>query len=112
MGGSGPSASVNRYDPAADTWTSVAPLPTARARLACAVVGGRIYAVGGGTSSTGMNTLEIYDPDADAWTEAGRMPTPRHGLEAVTIDDSIWTIAGASRAGGNETSAAVEVFRP
>jgi hypothetical protein len=30
----------------------------------------------------------------------------------VTREDAIYTIAGAAAAGGNETSAAVEVFRP
>lgn len=110
------------YDPAEDRWETAAPLPEPEAGprgaggLAAAALDGRIHAFGGEWfSSTGGGVYAqvwSYDPDADAWTEAGRMPTPRHGLGAVTIDDSIWTIAGASRAGGNETSAAVEVFRP
>ena len=35
------------YDPTANTWAAVAPMPTARANLAAGVVDGKLYAVGG-----------------------------------------------------------------
>ena len=40
-------ATVEAYDPATDTWTSQAPLPTARKDFAAGVVDGILYAVGG-----------------------------------------------------------------
>jgi N-acetylneuraminic acid mutarotase len=36
------------YNPAADRWTTVAPLPTARHGLAVAAVNGKLYTIGGG----------------------------------------------------------------
>lgn len=110
------------YDPAGDRWETAAPLPEPEAGprgaggLAAASLNGRIYAFGGewfDTTGGGVYAqVWAYDPQADAWSETGRMPTPRHGLGAVTRDDAIWTLAGAGRAGGDDTSAAVEVFRP
>ena len=110
------------YDPAEDRWETAAPLPAPQAGprgaggLAAAALDGRLYALGGewfDSTGGGVYTqVWAYDPAADAWSEAGAMPTPRHGLGAVTVDGAIWTIAGAAEAGGNATSAAVEIFRP
>lgn len=110
------------YDPQADSWATLAPLPAPEAGprgsggLAAAVLDGVIYAFGGEWfSSTGGGVYAqvwAYDAASDAWNEAGRMPTPRHGLGAVALAGGIATIAGAARAGGVDTSAAVEWFRP
>jgi Kelch motif len=45
-----------------DFWTTVAPLPTARAGLAAALgPDGRVYAIGGsGNSSSAPTTVEAY----------------------------------------------------
>lgn len=110
------------YDPATDRWETAAPLPAPAAGprgaggLAAAVVNTALFAFGGewfDNSGGGVySQVWAYDAGADSWSEAGAMPTPRHGLGAVTRDNAVWTIAGAARAGGNETSAAVEVFTP
>ena len=110
------------YDPAADRWTTLAPLPEPETGprgsggLAAAVLNDAIYVFGGEWfSSTGGGVYDQvwrYDAGADAWSEAGRMPTPRHGLGAVAVGDAIATIAGAARAGGVDTSTRVEWFRP
>ncbi len=110
------------YDPGGDRWETAAPLPEPETGprgaggLAAAVLNGEIYVFGGewfGSTGGGVYAqVWTYDRQGDAWREAGRMPTPRHGLGAVTLDNQIWTIAGAAQAGGNATSAAVEVFAP
>jgi hypothetical protein len=53
---SSPLASVERYDPIADTWVAVAPMPTARSGLAAGAVNGIIYAVGGVAVNGGAAT--------------------------------------------------------
>ncbi|MHB1355400.1 MAG: Kelch repeat-containing protein [Anaerolineae bacterium] len=59
---------VQVYDPISNTWASAAPIPTARCRLAVvAGADGRLYAIGGSTSSTvGMSgyskVVEVYTP--------------------------------------------------
>src|SRR3990170_751315 len=49
-------ANLDRYTPATDTWTSLAPMPTARAGLGVARVGDAIYAIGGRTNPGGPCT--------------------------------------------------------
>lgn len=119
-GGNTPAHEV--YDPATDRWETAAPLPQPEAGprgaggLAASALNGRLYAFGGewfDSSGGGVyDQVWSYDPGADAWTQAGVMPTPRHGLGALELNGSIHTIGGAARAGGNQTSAAVEVFTP
>ncbi|PYJ61740.1 MAG: hypothetical protein DME24_05770, partial [Verrucomicrobia bacterium] len=54
---------VEGYDPASNTWTTKAPMLTARYYLAAAEVGGKIYAIGGASSSgASLNVVEAYTP--------------------------------------------------
>jgi hypothetical protein len=77
----GPSANlgtVEAYDPATDTWTAKARMPTPRhAFTATSGPDGRIYAVGGNPSSRFTAALEIYDPVNDAWSTGAPMPYPQ-----------------------------------
>ncbi len=52
------------YDPAADTWTMAANIPTSRSWLTAAVVDGKIYAIGGRQDPEDpfLSTVEEYDP--------------------------------------------------
>jgi N-acetylneuraminic acid mutarotase len=58
------------YDPAANTWTTKASMPTNRSEVEVTSVNGKIYVIGGrtaGAQST-VNITEIYDPITDSWT--------------------------------------------
>jgi N-acetylneuraminic acid mutarotase len=48
-----PIADVWEYDPAADSWKSLAPLPTKRGAAVAVEVGGKIYVIGGATTVAG-----------------------------------------------------------
>ena len=50
---------LEAYDPSTNTWTTKAPMPTAREGLAAGVVGRVLYAVGG-YNGPFLNTLEAY----------------------------------------------------
>src|SRR5439155_1324569 len=83
---------VECYSPTLNKWTTVAPMPTARA-LAAAVLGsnGRLFVIGGTTSSslsTPTNVVESYNPNTNTWsTVLPPMPTARSGLGAATGND-------------------------
>ncbi|TGY94242.1 galactose oxidase [Marinicauda pacifica] len=109
------------FDLEAGRWSTLAPLPVPAAGprgaggLAAAQVYGTIFTFGGEWFDDGGGVYDqvwAYDTREDRWREATRMPTPRHGLGAVALDGAIYTIGGAAQAGGVNTSASVEVFRP
>lgn len=57
--------SLLEYDPATDTWTERAPIPTARALFAAVSVEERLYAIGGSSTSfpfTAADVVEAYSP--------------------------------------------------
>jgi large repetitive protein len=92
---------VYRYDPSADTWTKVAPLPRTLAGAA-AVRGldGRIYVFGGVSGTQTLDSVEAYDPGTDTWTPLAPMPTARYGAAAALgRDGTIYVIGGCC---GNE----------
>ena len=69
--------------PAADTWKALAPMPSKRGSALAAVVGDKIYVIGGATTIPGsketavfpthphmsVGTVEEYDPAANTWRE-------------------------------------------
>ena len=52
------------YDPATDSWTTMAPLPTAVAYSVSAVVDNKIYVFGNGDAA------QIYDPQTNTWSQS------------------------------------------
>ena len=73
---------LEAYDPAANTWSTKAPMPTARQELAVGVINGILYAIGGNGPGS-PNVVEAYDPAANSWSTKAPMPTGRYGLAAV-----------------------------
>jgi hypothetical protein len=87
------------YDPATDTWTRKADMPTRRAALSASVVDGKIYVIGGVRVLdylVGIPTVEEYDPATDTWTSKADMSTPRWGLCTSVVDGQIYTIGGGT----------------
>lgn len=71
------------YDPASNSWSRRADLPTPRNHAAVGVVDGRIYMIGGRAGSVfipnalNVDIVEEYNPATDLWTLRAPMPTPR-----------------------------------
>lgn len=113
--GGGNLAEHEVYDASEDRWRTAAPMPQAQGGLAAAALGGKLYAFGGEYFDNGGGVYSeswVYDPASDIWEALPDMPHPRHGLGAATLGEEIYMIGGASRAGGNDTSVAVDIFAP
>jgi N-acetylneuraminic acid mutarotase len=96
------------YDPAADTWQALAPMPSKRGSSLAAVVGDRIYVIGGATTIPGsketavyptrphmsVGTVEEYDPASNTWRERSAMPTPRNHAAIGVVNGKIYVIGG------------------
>jgi len=110
--GSVPSAVVEAYDPVADRWTEVAPLPAARHHVMAAATGGMLYASGGlGAPTPGgaSDSTFAYDPVSNAWSRRAAMPRPRGAGAAAVIDGLIY-VAGGLR--GDQSVRDLSVYDP
>ena len=100
---------VEKYDIDANTWTTLAPLPSARSDLAAVAHGGKIY-VFGGCGGAGNSTSEVlkYNPETDTWTSGlASMPTPRASLVAGHSGQRVFAIGGLD---GGSAFAVNEVY--
>ena len=100
------------YDPVADNWKALAPMPTKRGSPVAAVVGDKIYVIGGATTPAGsketavhparphvsVGTVEEYDPATNTWRPRSSMPTPRNHATTGVVNGKIYVIGG--RVGG------------
>jgi N-acetylneuraminic acid mutarotase len=84
---------VERYNPVTDTWVQVAPMPTARHTLDCAVVDGYIYAIGGHVANS-RSENERYDPTTNTWTSMASKPTAVSGPGVTAFGCNIYTFGG------------------
>jgi N-acetylneuraminic acid mutarotase len=93
-----PLSAVEAYDPATDTWTTKADMPTARYKHAACAIDGRIYVCGGftkcGDEASRVATVEVYDPATDTWSHAPDMPHVRGGPTASAVAGKIYIIGG------------------
>ena len=103
-----PISNAWEYDPAADTWKALAPMPSKRGSALAAVVGDKIYVIGGaalipGSKETAIfpthphmsvGTVEEYDPATNTWRERSAMPTPRNHAAIGVVAGKIYVIGG------------------
>jgi N-acetylneuraminic acid mutarotase len=93
-----PLGTVERYDIATDTWTTVASLPSPRSDLAAVARGGKIYVFGGCTGSPNavLDDVDVYNPRTDTWSTApADMPTARSSMYgAAAKGNRIYVIGG------------------
>lgn len=112
------------FDPRTGRWTAIANVPVARFGARAAVLGNRIYVVGG-VDSLGVpsDRVDVYDPAGNSWAPFGALATPR-GVPAVgALDGQLFVLGGCdgklgsllAGAGGVDKPVplgAIEVLRP
>lgn len=101
---------VDSYNPITDTWTSLAPMPTARYFLAAGNIDNLLYAAGGQDNVKELGTVEIYDPSSNAWTSAPSMPTATRAPAGGVIDNTFYVAGGATFS--DQLLSAVQAFTP
>jgi N-acetylneuraminic acid mutarotase len=94
-------ATVEEYDPVANTWKTVRPLLLARNHHVAVGVADKLYVIGGrvgsafisGTSNN-VDLVEMYDPATDLWMPRTRMPTARSAIGAGVYNNQILVAGG------------------
>ena len=96
------------YDPSADTWKALPPLPAKRGSAIAFEVGGKFYVIGGASTHpaskdvaiTGngpgrsVDTNEVFDPATGRWESRQAMPTARNHAFGGVVNGKIYVIGG------------------
>ena len=103
-----PIANSWEYDPVADSWRALAPLPSPRLAAAAVESGGKIYVMGGVGAYSGLenqslggeqparvlDTNQVYDPATNTWQTRQTMPTARNHMFVGAVGGKIYVIGG------------------
>jgi len=97
---------VMRYDPTSHQWNSMPDMPEERSAHGVAMIGDRLYVVGGwqlkgdsesGTFKTGGFSLDLSRADA-AWEPIAEPPFKRRSIAVAAMGDKLYVIGGATEA--------------
>jgi N-acetylneuraminic acid mutarotase len=108
----GPVATVYAYDPATDTWSERAPMPTARGALSVSVHEGKLYAIGGYEGRVNSSAVEVYDPVRNSWSARAPLPTPRDHLATAAVGGKVYAIGGRLKGDYHRNLSVTEVYDP
>ena len=91
-----PSAQVDLYDAATDSWTSGPPLPVPLHHAGAGVLGDRIYVVGGyaGKEWTPVADVRSLGPGEQQWRPEPSLTGPRGALAVASLDDALVAVGG------------------
>ena len=104
-----PTAVVEAYNLADETWHQLKPLPRPLSGYALAVLEERVYVFGGKDDRGYTNSTFIYDPEENEWQEGRPTPTRRAFAAAAALGSSIFVLGGYD---GQRELSACEVYRP
>ena len=81
-------SSVEKYDPAKNSWSYVSPLKEARSDPGCVYWNGKIFVIGGNIDYSGFQTssCEVYSPNTDEWKGIAKLPYPHCGFEKLNVN--------------------------
>ncbi|MEM9386763.1 MAG: kelch repeat-containing protein [Pseudomonadota bacterium] len=83
------------FDPDDHSVTIGPPAPTARNSAAGAVIGGRLYVVGGRVVDDGNRASnEVFNPTTGAWKTLSPMPTAQGGIAAAALGGRLYVFGG------------------
>ena len=81
-------------------WTTKAPLPEPRSRLALTTDGTKLYAIGGEIDGKVTDQVVIYDPRNNGWLPGSSKPTAVANVMAAYLNDRIYVPGGSTATGG------------
>lgn len=88
------SRDLDRYDPATDTWTRLAPLPEEVREMVGVWAGGKLYAISVWTSDSGPGNSYVYDPEQNTWSAMAPFVRKAANPSWAVVGDRIFVIGG------------------
>ncbi len=101
---------LERYDPADDSWTPLDDMPDAVGSVGAAYADGLVIAVGGEGVTEPSDLVQAFDVESKRWSQLPALPAPRHGVAVGVLGDSLYAIGGAAAAGHVEPTDTVSVL--
>nr|WP_223281226.1 carboxypeptidase regulatory-like domain-containing protein [Streptomyces sp. San01] len=104
--GSQDSTALYTYDSTSGSWSTLAPSTDTRDAPAAGFIDGKLYAVGGWSSSSAPDTkLEIYNPSSDSWTTGASAPKAYAGSGHAVLNGKLYVIGGCAASSCGTTDA-------
>ena len=94
-----PRAEVYRYNPATDSWATMANLPTPLNHMgnSTVIMDGRIITLGGQVGhNVAIKAIYGYNPATNTWSSLGELPQNRHSAVAGVINSTIYYTTGGT----------------
>ncbi|MDD3472495.1 MAG: LuxR C-terminal-related transcriptional regulator [Syntrophaceae bacterium] len=86
---------VQKFDKTSNQWIDLTEKPTSVSDVQAAVVGGKIFVVGGILEGGLLtNALEVYDPEVDAWDTRSPAPFPLSNYGMADLEGRIYLFGG------------------
>lgn len=86
--------SVEQYIPETNTWKTMPAMREARGRFQIAILGDKIYAIGGSNGTTELDTAEMLDVMVGRWTKLPKLPLARSNLGVTDLGGLIYCVGG------------------
>jgi serine/threonine protein kinase/N-acetylneuraminic acid mutarotase len=102
---------VETYDPAADTWTSLPELPGRRSDLGVAVTDGRLVVVGGMSGGEVLKSVVALDLATQSWNGLPDLGTARHGMAVAGVGKTVYAIGGSTGVGDAQATSSSEALK-
>lgn len=87
-----------RFDPKAETWEVLPPVPTLRCYAGSAAFEGEVWVIGGhvgeGRERAISDVVEIFNPKTKQWRAGPKLPAPRTELVAQAARGRLYVIGG------------------
>ena len=93
------------YNPTTNSWTTLAPMPTARMNIQAAHLSGLLYVPGGylASSDTFVSIHEAYDIARNTWATKAPLPQPLSGAMTAAAGGKVY-VFGGNNGGGRQTT--------
>lgn len=105
-----PSDRVFEYNPATDSWSEKAKMPTARGAPLALAFNNQIHVMGGSTNIS-LTTHEIYNPGSNSWSNGADMPQNRSALTGDVVGNQIFVAGGFRTNQGGDAIPYAELLR-
>ncbi len=91
-----------RYDPASDSWATMAPILSPLGGAASGVINGQLYITGGRDAThPALRSLYIYDIASDTWDTGTDLPLDVNYPGGAAYQDHMWVMGGGNPFLGN-----------